>query len=150
MSVSGQQREDFEHWLAHMDDAIDHFLASAPAAVRTRLDSSKESLVALEEWLLERYASTDEMLVSSESFVIDGAARYVGEIFRKALGGRWELPLGDPSYVFHGRPQLVGFPAATTPVSPHSLVTAAADRRTGRFLLGVLESYLRDAQRSTG
>jgi hypothetical protein len=149
MSVD-RQREDFEYWLADMDDAIERVLGSAPLGIRERLDFSPGSLDVLEAWILERYASTDAMLPASESRVVDGLARYIGETFRKAIGGRWEIRLDDPKYVFYGKPQLTGFWDKPTPLCPLSLATASADRRTGRYLGGVLASYLRDKQRKEG
>ena len=149
MSVD-RKREDFEYWLADMDDAIEQFLDSLPPEVTERLDFSPGSLDVLEAWILRRYASTEEMLAPSESRVVDGLARYIGETFRKAIGGHREIRLEDPKYVFYGKPQLTGFWEKPTPVCPLPLATTSADRRTGRFLSGVLASYLRDKQRKEG
>jgi hypothetical protein len=141
------RREDFEYWLADMDDALERLFKMVPPELRARLDFSPASLDALEAWILERYASTNAMLGQSESLIVDGLARYIGETFRKAIGGRWEIRLDDPKYVFYGKPQLTGFSDRPTPVGPLSLATASADRRTGRFLSGVLASYMGAKQR---
>ena len=142
-----QQRENFQYWLAEMDSALERFLESLPPGVSQRLDFKPESLAVVEEWIIERYPSISAMLALSEREIVDGLARYIGETFRKVIGGRWEIRLDDPNYVYHGRPQLTGFSDTPTPISPHSLATASADRRTGRFMSGVLSSYLRDQQR---
>jgi hypothetical protein len=139
-----ETREDFQFWLADMDSALERFLSEVPRAITDRLDFSPESLDAVEAWILERYASTQAMLAPGESRIVDGLARYIGETFRKAIGGKWELRLDDPRYVFHGLPQLTGFSEKPTPVAPISLATATADRRTGNFLSSVLGSYIRD------
>jgi len=145
-----KRREDFQYWLADMDDAIDRFLGGLPAEFRARLDLSPASLDALEAWILERYPNTQEMLAPSESRHVDGLARYIGETFRTAIGGRWEIRLDDTKYVFYGKPQLTDFSAKPTPVCPLSLATASADRRTGTFLSDVLDSYLRDKKCKSG
>jgi hypothetical protein len=145
-----KKHEDFQYWLANMDDALERFADGLPAEVRNQLSFSPDSLDVVESWILERYASTQEMLAPSESRAADGLARYIGETFRRALGGRWEIRLDDPKYAFHGIPQLTGFWDKPTPVCPLSLAAASADRRTGRFLSGVLASYLRDKQRKEG
>lgn len=142
-----KQHQDFQYWLADMDDAIERFLNSVPPDVASQLDFSPASLDLLEAWILKRYPSTQAMLPSSEGRLVDGLARYIGEVFRKAIGGRWELRLDDPQYVFHGKPQLAGFWEKATPLCPLLLATATADRRTGHFLEAVLASYLRDKQR---
>ena len=142
--------ETFEIWLADMDDAIAHFAANLPASTREALDFSPSSLDSLEAWLLQRYRNTDAMLSPQESLWLDGAARYIGETFRKAIGGRWEIRLDDPSYAFHGIPQLTGFWDKSSPVAPLTLATASADRRSGRYISGVLAGYLRQRQRKLG
>ena len=146
MSID-ERREGFEYWLADMDDALDRFFGTLPPDVKERLDFSPWSLDVIEAWVLQRYASTEEMLPQSESRAVDGLGRYIGETFRKALGGHWELRLDDPKYVFYGIPQLTGFCEKPTPTCPLCLGTASADRRTGRYLRGVLEAYLLDKQR---
>jgi hypothetical protein len=143
--VSDEERkEGFEYWLADMDDALDRFIGTLPPEIGERLDFSPRSLDILEAWVLQRYAKTAEMLPASESCVVDGLARYIGETFRKALGGRWEVRLDDPNYIFYGIPQLTGFWEKPTPTCPLCLATASADRRTGKYLRGVLENYLSD------
>jgi hypothetical protein len=130
--------ERFQYWLAQMDDALDAFIATAPLPVRPQLDGSAASLEALEAWLLSRYVSTAEALRESEAEFIDGAARYVGEIFRTRTSSAWRLETRDPKGLFYGRPVLHGGSLASMPECPLSLVTASLDRRTGRYLSTIL------------
>jgi len=134
------QKESFNYWLAEMDDALERFLGMFPPDIRPQLDYSGGSLDVVERWLLERYANPDALLSVSARDVLDGASRYVGETFRKQIGGRWEIRLDDPQYAFFGLPQLTGFSDQPTPICAHSLVTAAADRRTGSYLRTVLQN----------
>jgi hypothetical protein len=126
-------QEQFQDWLAHMEDALEAFLARLPAEVRDRLDGSPESLGTLEAWLLERYPTMLAILEDEGYSDLDGAARYVGEVFRTALGGHWRLRLDDPKYAFHGIPELWFLEKKDTPLAPPALVTASLDRRTGKF-----------------
>jgi hypothetical protein len=132
-------RDDFEYWLADMDDALDRFIATLPASLRGRLDYSPASLDALEAWILERYPTTQAMLAPSEAQVVDGLARYVGETIRKNIGGKWDIRLDDPKYAFYGLPQLTGFGPRSTPEAPITLATAAADRREGNYIRSVFD-----------
>ena len=143
------ERERFQYWLADMDDALERFLSRLPADLRSKLDFSPASLDALESWILERYGAPHDhdLLEPAESAVLDGLGRYIGETFRRALGGGWEIRLDDPKYAFHGLPQLAGFHPNSSPVSPMSLATAATDRRTGRYLSTVLAAHARAAAR---
>ena len=88
---SDVRREDFEYWLADMDDAVEGFLDVVPPEVRRKLDFSPASLDELEAWILQRYASTNAMLEQSESRVVDGLARYIGGSLSQV---RWGA-LGD-------------------------------------------------------
>jgi hypothetical protein len=140
-------REDFESWLVDMDDALERFLDALPGEVSARLDYSPASLDVLEKWILDRYESTNQMLPASEATTVDGLARYIGETFRKAIGGRWGIRLDDPKYVFCGLPEIIGYSEKPTSLCPISLATASADRRSSKYLSGILASYIRDVER---
>lgn len=136
-------RENFEYWLADMDDALERFFWQVPDPIREKLDYSASSLDVLEQWLLERYPSTQAMLVPAESQILNGIARYVGETLRKTVGGRWNIQLDDPAYAFHGLPEITGFSERATPECPITLATAAADRRKGDYLRTIVEALKR-------
>jgi hypothetical protein len=134
--------EEFEFWLADMDDALDRFLATLPAAMVDRMDYSPESLDTIEEWIIGHFPNTEAMLANSESRIVDGLARYIGETFRHQLGGHWEIRLDDEKYAFYGIPQLNALQGSASPVCPAALATSVADRRSGSYLRSVLQSYL--------
>lgn len=130
--------DQFQYWLMQMDEDIDAFLAQLPPQVRDQLDGSERSLDVLEAWLLEKYPSTEAARPQSEARVIDGAARYVGEILRKRTGSKWSINF-EKSFVFRGLPILTGGTAfKEMPECPLTLVTASLDRRTGKYLSRVV------------
>jgi hypothetical protein len=139
--------DDFEHWLADMDDALDRFFAQLEPALRANLDYSVASLDALEAALLARYPDPDAMLAPGEVGFVDGAVRYIGETIRKQVGGTWRIRLDDPDYVFHGMPELAGFADRSSPECPHSLATAAMDRRTGVYIGKIVAAMQRRYRR---
>lgn len=130
-------RDDFEHWLASMDDCLEQFIAQFPPRDQHRLDYSPSSLDIVEAWILRVYADTDAMLARSEAQAVNRAACYVGETFRKVLGGKWDIRFDDPNFVYHAMPIIT---RANDPECPLTLVAAAADRRTGNYLRMVLEN----------
>lgn len=93
-----------------MDEALDNFLKALPDDTRQCMNYSPNFLQVLEEWLLSKYSDTDVMLSMSESKLVDGAARYIGEVFRKTLGGKWFVDFKDEKNAFYGLPQLNGMP----------------------------------------
>ncbi len=132
--------DDFNFWVADMDDALERFFKLLPGSIRSKLDSSPGSLDTLESWILNRYHSKDVMLRPDESRIVDGIARYIGETFRTNVGGHWSINLENPKAAFFGIPVLVGY---RTPICPLALATASADRRTGRVIRTVLENNLK-------
>jgi hypothetical protein len=135
--------DEFEYWLAHMDDALAEFIASLPPEVGNRLDYTIDSLDVLEAWTLSRYQDPNKLLQPSESPTLGGIARYIGETIRKNIGGRWRIRLDNPNYVYYGIPELGEFAEKSTPTAPHSLATAAADRRLGNYWSGVARNMAR-------
>ncbi|WP_152980546.1 hypothetical protein [Stenotrophomonas ginsengisoli] len=118
-----------------MDQALDGFLNTLLPDIGCELDYSSSSLSILEAWLLRRYASLAEALVATESRVVDGAARYVGEVLRNNLGAsKWFIDFSDEKNAFYGLPQLKDLPGQVVQACPLTLVTTAIDRRTGSFL----------------
>ena len=141
MTASDEQ-DQFENWLAHMDDALAEFLARLPPELRSTLDYAPASLERLEAFLLQRYPNLQSIKTDPEPY-LDGAARYVGEVFRRNIGGRWRLRDDDPKYIYAGLPELTFLAERDTPVCPITLVSASLDRRTGKFISGVYDSSAR-------
>jgi len=140
--VTPADPDDFEHWLYAMDDALQRFISDLDESIALKLDYSEKSLETIESLILKQYTSVERILIPEESYRLDGLARYIGETFRKAIGGRWEIQLDDSRYAFHGLPQLMGFSPRATPICPHSLLTAV-DRRQGNYLRTILENVKR-------
>lgn len=139
--MSDYSNEDrFQFWLTDMDEAIERFVQSAPERTRSRLNHSAQSLDALEEWVLSKYPSPEQARPLSEASFIDGAARYFGEVLRKATHSKWSIRFDQPSYVFHGIPVLIGGKLGHMPCCPITTVTASIDRRTGRYFSTILRN----------
>lgn len=136
-------REEFEYWLADMDDALDRFLQSLPTDVSSRLDYSVDSLNALESWILASYTDSEDMLADGQSANLNGAARYIGETMRRILGGHWDIDLKNKNNVYFGLPVITGFSSPPTPQCPMTLATATASRRDGKFLATVFANLVR-------
>jgi hypothetical protein len=137
-------RDDFEYWLADMDDALDRFLGSLPEQIRSRLDFSVESLNVLESWIIDTYPDPKAMMAPGESERLGGTARYIGETIRNVVGGYWDIDLKNRNNVYFGLPQVTGFSSTPTPECPLSLATATADRRSGKYLSTIVENMQRD------
>lgn len=140
--MSESKRDLFEYWLTDMSESIERSLNSMPPDVSGKMDYTPESLDILEKHIIEIFDSPKCALEESEADFVDGIARYVGQVFRKCLGGKWDIELDDPSNVFFNVPQLVGMKNQDTQISPLTLVTASLDRRRGNYIRTVLEAHL--------
>jgi len=136
-------RDDFEVWLADMDDALERFKDQLPDDVRSRLDYSADSLDVVESWILSHYQDNLELLDRKESTSLDGLSRYVGEVFRKNLRAKWDIELKNQKDAYFGLPKLVGYSDSLNAECPLSLVTASANRRKGTFLSSVLRNMMK-------
>lgn len=133
--MDGMEKHDqFQYWLAYMDEALETFLDSLPEQCKSKLDGSAASLVHLEQMLLEKYPSLSDARQPSEKAFLDGATRYYGEILRKGTNSKWELQLDDRDSVFYGIPVLNGGQIKAVPICPLTNITAMLSRRTGEFL----------------
>jgi hypothetical protein len=136
-------RDDFDYWIFEMDDVLDRFLQRLPTNIQGKLNFSPSSLEVIEAWILENYPTTQAMLGQDQASLVDGAARYVGETFRRTIGGYWDIQLDNSDTAFFGVPILTGFEDKPTPCCPLTLVTTSANRRTGKFLSMVLDNTVK-------
>jgi hypothetical protein len=138
--------DQFQYWLADMHDAIERFRAVVASSGGGSLDMTPASLLALEAMLLERYASVEQSRAATNASFIDGAARYVGQTFRHALGGKWFIDNVDSKNAFFGLPQLGGMNGQQTQICPLTLVTSSLARRTGNHVYKVLMNLSEQAK----
>lgn len=136
-------REDFEYWLANMDDFLESFLAGQPEEIRRRLDFTGPSLDVVEAIILRTYPDIKSMLEAGQSRAVNELACYIGETLRKSLGGKWDIRLDDPKFVYAGLPILVDGPFRSLIECPLTLATATSDRRKGNYLRTIFENIAR-------
>ena len=137
-----EEKAGFNAWLAVMPRAIQRFIGSLPDTVRPHMDFSPASLDVLERWLLETFHTVAELRAPERKELWDGLGRYIGETFIRNVGGRWEIRLDDPTYVYHAVPQITGYSARPTPICPHVLSTVAVDRKRGLILRSTVQNAL--------
>ena len=131
------RNHEFDDWLIAMDNKLEQLFDEVPGSVARRLDYSPESLSALESWLLENFTPSGWARTENKR-LLDRVTCYVGETFRKSLGGKWTIDKSDGTGVFFGVPVIVK--PGHAPECPLSLVTAAIDRRAGNYMEAVLRS----------
>jgi hypothetical protein len=145
-----QSPEEVENWLADIEREIDAFMQAIPAELRDHLDYSVASIDHLEKWLLSLYTKLYDAYSTEGLVILAGAGCYVGEVIRKSTGAEWYVELNQKNNAFLGFPVLrknVKNPEGrlnTYWSQPFSLLTASFSRRTGTYIRGVAENFIRD------
>lgn len=91
-------------WLSEVEDALQYFLDWLPDEISNQLDFSPQSLDIIERWVQARCSDRMEIVGGQHPEITDGAAIYVGEVFRRALGGHWDIPMNNPTAKTYQRP----------------------------------------------
>ena len=108
------------------------------------------SLQTVEDWLLERYSDSIGPLNYAEAQLYTGVVSYIGETYRRNLGGTWivgsdDFELNDPfsflqdSGVILDKPDL---DEDDRTVWPEEYVLGALRDRTGDLLRGDLKAQM--------
>jgi hypothetical protein len=131
----------FQYWLMEMGDKLDEFIEKMPKELE--LNYSPESLLRLESWILENYSTVGDILKDSEKTMLDSLARYVGEVYRRNLKGKWKLYLDDPDNVFYELPVIMVPSETVPPICPLTEVTASVDRRRGNYIHNLFQKKMK-------
>jgi hypothetical protein len=133
--ATSEELETFEHFLFEMDDVLEAFLSEASAA-GFHLDCSLDSVDALEKYVVSQPDG------GKNSRLQNRAARYLGEVFRKSVGGKWELCLKDPKYIYFKLPVLTGYSDKPIEFCPIEVLGNFIVKREPGLLRRAIESHL--------
>ena len=140
-----ETQKQFGEWLNDEDLRLMRFFASIPPELLIYLDFSLDSLKHLETWLLQKYPEVQADLSGNELAAIDTIGTYVGEVFRKHLGGQWVIDLENEENAYFGIPGIADFDR-NLPIKlvyPSTWVTTSIHRRTGTFIYNLVEKFSR-------
>ena len=124
-----KSEDAFAEWLAEMQPALAGFEDFAMPVGMPR-GFTRESLVALEAFLLDRWPDERAYVAGVDPSFADGAGRYLGEAYLRLAGGGWHVRLQD-GVIFAWQPVVLTEVSEGVPLAPYSLITAALHRRTG-------------------
>jgi len=122
----------FENWKKSIAERIASVQNIIPG-----LDFSPSSLTLIEEYLLERYISSDEVKALGDAVLIDSLCTYIGEVYIRnfKIKLEWAVLLAQVNgdffsflYYIKGENNFIGY-------NPFSRIPFALTRRTGDKLL---------------
>lgn len=99
-------QDDFQKWLFLIEVKMAYFTGEFAQRYQLTLDYSLASLDELESWILTNYETLDQLLADRE--ILDYLTLYIGETFRKHIGGKWSIDLEDERNPFYAMPILTG------------------------------------------
>lgn len=97
--------EIFDHFLMEMDDQLE-WLTEEAETYGIELEFTQHDLTKLEKLFDLMAEKRDKEYISR---IVVTFARYLGEIFRKNNGGKWELHLEDEKNVNFNTPVIAGY-----------------------------------------
>ena len=142
MSIyNGFTEEDFGYWVFEMDDKLESFIASLYGDIKKHLDYSVDSLGKAEQWLINTYKTPDAIAAKHRAITVDGFCRYIGEVFRKELGGYWDMSFENTDSEQSG-PFIAGSSPTGESIVPLELIKKALELRSGNFLKNHLSNLI--------
>lgn len=136
-------RDEYEEWLASQWVWLEPFCEELK---KEGLPSKADllSINALEGYLLRKFETVDDIMKGDNGpEYLNKFAIFIGTAICNSypMGEvKWRLVDDDPKDAFYGLPVVV-LPTGE-PICPQSLVTAALDRRTGRYISSAIKGSM--------
>lgn len=128
--------EEFQTWLARDPDVREEL----EEMIGAQLGLDTLSLDTLETFLLRRFRTVEKAMELDQRAVLDAAGRHVGMVMLFNVDGtKWDIDLDHEDSVYYRLPIIRLADGGQE--CPLSMVTACLDRRTGRYLRGLVETY---------
>lgn len=135
-------QDDFQKWLFLIEVKMAYFTGEFAQRYQLTLDYSLASLDELESWILTNYATLDQLLADRE--ILDYLTLYIGETFRKHIGGKWSIDLEDKKNPFYAIPILTDPSYRGGIRAPMTYATACIHRKKGNSISTILKNDLED------
>ena len=136
-------QENFQEWLILIDFKMDFFTEEFAKEQNLTLDYSLESLDKLESWILANYDDIKKLI--DDEKMLDYLTVYIGETFRKHLGGKWYIDLKNKKNAYYSMPVLTD-PSYRGEVykAPMTYATACINRKKGNYISTILKNNMQD------
>ena len=137
----GYTQEDFQEWIFYISDKMDYFTEEFAKEQGLILDYSMESLDGLEAWILDHFDEAKELI--AEGQLLDYLTIYIGETFRKYIGGKWFIDLENKKNAYFSMPVLTD-PSYKGVVykTPMTYATACISRKKGNYISTILKNNM--------
>ena len=134
-------KDNFKEWISCIPDKMDRFTHEFAGNNHLILDYTMASLDDLESWILAHYHDANEL--TNDSRTLDYITIYIGETFRRYLGGEWDIDFDNEKKAYY--PILTSTEASCkrkAQIAPMALVTECISRNKGNYINGILFNYV--------
>ena len=129
---------DYQVWSVFRHDYIHNFIVTLSVEDQKALDFSIEALNIVEAWLLNKFPNLEAFFEGNDEPDLDGIMCYIGETFRKNLGGKWGINLDNPDEDYYQIPVIINSENVLIPIiSPLHIMIKAINKHMGSY------SYMR-------
>ena len=97
----------------------------------------------VERWILDNYSEIKDLI--ADKVTLDRLTIYIGETFRKYIGGKWFMDLKNKKNAYYSVPVLTD-PSYRGEVylTPMFFATASINRNKGNYISGILMKHIAD------
>ena len=135
-------QDDFQEWIFLIDFKMDYFTGEFAEKQNLILDYSIDSLDALENWILDNFDEIKKLIDNRQ--MLDYLTVYIGETFRKHIGGKWFIDLENKKNVYHSMPVLTDSSyRGEVYKAPMTYATACIDRKKGNYISTILKNNIK-------
>ncbi len=130
-------QENFQDWIFFISDKMEYFTGEFAQANGLTLDYSIKSLDEIEGWILANFKHHNDLI--AEKKLLDHITIYIGETFRKHIGGKWYIDLENKKNAYYSMPVLTD-PAyiGERYVASMTYATACISRQKGNYISTIL------------
>ena len=130
-------QENFQDWIFFISDKMEYFTGEFAQENSLTLDYSIKSLDEIEGWILANFKHHNDLI--AEKKLLDHITIYIGETFRKHIGGKWYIDLENKKNAYYSMPVLTD-PAyiGERYVASMTYATACISRQKGNYISTIL------------
>ena len=133
--------ENCKEWISCIPDKMDKFTQEFAGNNHLILDYTMASLNDLESWMLAHYHDANEL--TNDSSALDYITIYIGETFRRYLGGEWDIDIDNKEDAHHPIITLTDASyKGESQIAPMAIATECISRNKENYISGILFNYI--------
>ena len=119
MSTIQEKKENFEAWVALIDDRVEDWFMTLPLAQKNKFDYTMDSLDEIQRYMISKFV-VDDLRDQRNKMEIDAIASYVMRVFSKHVPNpEFVVELKDERNMLYNLPAIITKPKTSSAFSPY-------------------------------